>query len=76
MTDRIEIGKVCEKGPHVSFIGELDHGTCGAHYYATIYVSVEEHGTLREGISITAEEVAAQLSKIVADAEEHMWCEK
>jgi len=76
MTERIEIGKVCEKGPHVSFIGELDHGTCGAHYYATIYVSVEEHEKLREGISITAEEVASQLTKIVADADKHRQCEQ
>lgn len=41
MSERIEIGKVCYKGNHESFVGEVDHGACGSHYYATLYLTVE-----------------------------------
>lgn len=43
MTDseRRLIGYVCEKGNHPSFDGYVDHGACGSHYYADIYVTVE-----------------------------------
>lgn len=37
---------MCEKGSgHISLAGEHDHGACGSHYYATVYVELDRAST-------------------------------
>lgn len=64
MTERIEIGKVCYKGNHESFAGEVDHGACGSHYYATLYLTVEVDYPGR-GESPDLETYAAHLRELI-----------
>lgn len=73
MSERIEVGKVCEKG-HASWEGESDHGICGSHYYATIYLTIEEDWTPYLRDKVSTEQVTEELEKIVRDAEAHRWC--
>lgn len=67
---RVLIGSVCEKGNHLAFRGEEDYGTCGSHYFASIYVSLSENWrSIRGQEPPSAEEVAQAISEIVAREE-------
>lgn len=74
MPNRIEIGKVCEKGPHTDFAGNSDYGSCGNHYFGTIYLSVEQDREGRGEPLPDLAHIAAELRRIVRDAENHRWC--
>ena len=71
---RVEIGRVCEKGPHSDFQGGSDYGSCGSHYYATIYVEVEQFRANPRGETYTAEEAATVIKRAFAEADAHSWC--
>ncbi len=75
MSERVEIGRICEKGNgHSSFEGESDHGTCGNHYVGTIYVSVEyERDSTRE-VDYSARNAAQEIADAMRDSENHAWC--
>lgn len=73
MSERVAIGLVCEKGPHPSFAGHSDHGSCGGHYYGTIYVTVELERPGRDEI-YTAQQAADALAAMVKNSEDHHWC--
>lgn len=72
MTDKILIGKVCYKGNHPSFDGEADYGTCGSHYYADIYLTVEKTSPGR-GDEPNLKEIAEDVARAFKDAEEAGW---
>ncbi len=74
------IGYVCEKGNHVSLDGNSDHGFCGMHYYAEVYITVEriyhEDGTPHygRGQEPDLDEIAANIREAVVAQEAHGWC--
>lgn len=73
MTERVAIGYVCEKGNHVSFVGE--DLSCGAHYYATIYVTLEkDRDSLRGDEPPALEHIKKYIGEAFRDADAHAWC--
>ena len=74
MRERVAIGKICYKGPHIDLIGNSDYGSCGSHEYATIYITVEEDYPNPRGGGVELATIAAEIAEIVATAESHMWC--
>lgn len=70
MSERVEIGRVCEKsGGHSYFIGDSDYGVCGSHEFATIYVTVEIDRTNSRGSTYTAEDAAEEIRHMVKEYE-------
>lgn len=74
MTDRVLVGKVCYKGNHPSFDGEVDYGTCGSHYYADLYLTVEKTSPGR-GEEPNLEEIAQDVAAAFRAAEGARWNE-
>lgn len=78
-TERRLIGYVCEKGNHLSFDGYVDHGACGSHYYADIYVTVErrthEDGTpyYGRGQQPNLDEVATAIRNVFEVTDRQGW---
>lgn len=74
---KVEVGKICYKGNHTSYYGEADHGACSGHYWATIYLTVEEDRTNPRGEAVDPEYLKEQFTSMVRDAEEtrerRMW---
>lgn len=66
---RVEIGRVCYKGPHLSLVGETDFGVCGSHDYARIYVTLEEDYPNPRGEVFTAQEAADEIARVVREHE-------
>jgi hypothetical protein len=71
MTDRIEIGRVCYKGPHAYFVGDPDYRVCGSHEYATIYLTIEQNLPNPRGEVYTLEEARERIAEAFAAAETH-----
>ena len=62
--DRIEVGYICTKGGgHFSLAGESDHGVCGSHIGARIYIESESD-------RVDLQEQADELEAWVALAEQ------
>jgi len=68
---RVEIGKMCEKGSgHLSLVGETDHGACGSHYYATVYIEIdrdssrEEVGEFEARATLAGQDLAMRLNRL------------
>lgn len=81
MSGKVLIGYVCEKGNHVDLDGNSDYGSCGPHYYAEVYVSVErirhEDGTpyYGRGQEPNLKEIASSIRSAVISEEAHGWCQ-
>lgn len=67
--NRVPVGNICFKGPHLSWIGQEDHGVCGSKYFATIYLTVEDDYPNSRGESVSLDGIAAALRGIVANEE-------
>jgi hypothetical protein len=67
MSGRTEVGHVCFKGPHPSWVGEVDHGACGSKAFARIYVTVEADFLNPRGEDYTSEDAAAALREIISE---------
>lgn len=76
MTERVEIGYVCFKGPHISLIGGEDHGVCGSKAFARVFVSVEVEHPNPRGEAYTAEDAADAIRRVVEEAERCAWCDR
>jgi len=74
MSDRVEIGYVCFKGPHIALVGEDDYGVCGSKSFARVYVTVEVEHRNPRGEEFTAEDAAEEIRRRVAEADAHTWC--
>ena len=62
--ERVEVGYICTKvSGHFSLEGESDHGVCGSHIGARIYIEAEVGG-------IDLEEQADKLRRWVESAEQ------
>lgn len=73
------IGYVCEKGNHLALIGgDL---SCGSHYYAEVYVSVErmhhDDGTPHygRGQDPNLDEIASDIERVAAFHDANAWSE-
>jgi hypothetical protein len=70
-----QIGYVCYKGPHPSFIGDPDYGACGSKEFARIYVVVEsERLESPRGETYSAEEAAEAIRQMAVESDAHSWC--
>ena len=75
LTQKIEIGKVCMKGPHPAYEGQSDYGCCGSNYFATIYVTLEEDYPNPRGEGFDLSKTAKMIAELVKAEEERAWSE-
>lgn len=45
---KVEIGSLCDKGPHAGFVTDADYWPCGSHTLGKLYVEFDESTSDRE----------------------------